>query len=1434
MIRENENTPMYPENILKQVDTVQRSKRSRDQKFALLVGAAVLAVMMLVAMFIESQLNLFSYTFRFALTLLTLAATVVCAWKLWSRAKQNNERVVSAAKDIDAQHPSFEQRVSTLTSCREEQLAKNRLVHPAMMNRLTEETVTIHQRVEPKPIVSYQIYKLPLMCLAGAALILVGLFVWDAPKTLVQLGRFCAPWSNLSTTNVTADQADHVAARNEPLKLTASLGGRPVNEVMFLSKNLDGSEPSTTRLWPSTKDHTVASLRQSKAVDSFDYRFRAGDGQTDWHRVIVADRPKIEDLTMRIVPPEYTGKSTQTFQRLPKKLRVVAGSRLEVEVKPKLGIRNARLVMGKTDWAPMERASDGRYEGAVDLRQPVKFKVQLTEMHGLVNRRAPGCELKVVADAAPKVKILKPTKTTVLLPDETIDIHFKATDDHGIKKMALRVYLQREGEAQPALHEVAIPIDSQGNNRKIRDSVKLDLDQFNLKDGDTIRYEIRASDNFRPLEDLADQTETEIHPMKDVELGQDQTRRDANNVAAASAPSNNQAPTSSTAQGNSQAASSANASAGEKSANASAAEKSANASTAKPSAANSNAVAESNSSPASESKDEQPPANQTAAASSEDSTPDTAAKENSVQPATPERADAAKDSGSSAIAKSDPSMEQDKPANATPSSASTSSATASSSAAAKDNASPSQSSQSSQSSQGNQSQQASSPKKSSPQKSSDSSSSSQAEKKLATNKQEQPDSAKDDEDPTPSTEDPVEMANSSPDDGGGQSSSSGQQKIKVDKYAGGFTSEHRQQLEIAVSPILELLKESLTSAGKSVRKVMADPTTGPSTDAALSSAADDLGVVSESVFELNEKTRNTPYVFVGLRLESIRLADVAPATEEVQKAIDAQDGTRLEHSRTAWNHISRALASLEKLEEKYEQVKRDLKRAEDILNFKKMHRIFVEKSLKMLNPKGSTINGQSRKGAEYDLDEEYLKRLKEVMEMRRDMMAELARILDDDPQLLRRYMNQMNKRASTIRDQLTFVARDQEDLSLRVAQWSDASQKPVELAKHQTGALADHLAELEEVFNRYADVQNEFISWLPLVEGGHKGDVAEAVAKFKAAGSGLTEILADVQAIFVAGVTQPDASRQIDPLLSKSTKVEKKLATVAKSLRQLNSESSDPEIVNNTARRFPELQKVQRDMQLWAGKLELLKEGLVHESYSVDQENRRDQLLEFTVKIASLESQLVAALRSEDGQLPDGVAKKTKELQKLLDSEIPGSQLLAAQSLLDAKAARSKLEQQEITDDFTKAEKKFDEILQAIADELDKLPPADPIAALLRDPTLDEILLQLEREQDFLELLGLSARPTNLQIMSSWPRMQNMRRLSNAAYRNALARTRVKTELKKRKRAKDNWRWNLLVSELGEDMLQGDNKIPPERYRSAIEQYTDQISKLKNGQEESD
>jgi hypothetical protein len=1473
MIKQNANPSttkgsdqVVPSEILRQVKQVRRSSQSRDRRYAWLVAASVLAITMLFAMMIEARLNLFSHALRFALTMFSLAATAVCGWILWQRGRRENERLVSAAKAVDSTFPVLEQRVSTLTSCEEDRLKSNRLAHPAMLNRLAIETSEIHQDVETRPIVSQKKLGRPVKMLAVAALALLAMFIWDAPKTLVQFGRFWAPWSTMSVTGVESVEQDSVVARHEPLRLTASLSGRKVTEVDFYSRGLEDGEVSETRLWTSSKDPSIANFRQSKAVESFDYRFRAGDGQTEWHRVTVADRPRITDLEMRIVPPAYTGKATQTFNRLPKKLRVVAGSRLEMQVTPKDEVRTARLVMGKTDWLPMDVAANGAYDASMELRSPVSFEVQLTELHGLTNRRPPRCSLQVVADQAPKVKILKPTKTAVLLPDETIDIHFKASDDHGIQEMALRVYTQREGEDEPTVHEVPISISNEKNPRKIRGSVALDLAQFDLKDGDTIRYEIRASDNYRPLENLVEPFE--FQPMEGVELVQSDAAEKptiqaeaARDVRSKSTEQKDLAESNDLSQPSKSSDQTANAQMAQSN---STAQQNSSQQNNNPNATNDNNNQDNNASANSVAQNaaaqsnagNNSSGNQAANQSSQQARPGSA-NESSAEVAQAEKP--ADDQSAEMKAEDNPASMENKiqsERNESEQLAEADNENTDESNAVASNRSPSSSGSQNQSNSGsNQSRQANNSKQASQSASSSGSQSgSSASSKMASNQAEdkQPDKDEsetqtDDEPNMPPKSDPVQMATRSLDIDRGQSSSSGQRQIKVDQYAGGFSSDQRYKLEIAISPTLELLKTSLMTAGKEVQRVMnptkEDETSGDSETEMLQSAASEMKVASEAVIELNQKTRNTPYAFVGLRLESIRTADVAPAWDDLRNAIDTEGEPRLNHSSSAWNHINHALATLAKLEEKYEQVKRELKKADDIQRFKKMHRVFIENSLAMLNPKNLKLNGQDRKAAEFDLDEEYLERLKEVLQMRQDMMAELARILADDPQLLRRYMNQMNSRNFTIRDQLTLIARDQEELSQQVIVWEEASKNPKELAVHVIGETEMHLSEIQELANRLGDLQDEFVSWLPLEDDVKKGEAAETLAHFKAAGNGLTELVADVGAILAMRGPQPGANRQIEPLLAKATDVDKQLAAVNRSLQRMVKDVSDPELANNAARRLPKLQVLRRDVEQWAGKLELLGEGSINEVYAVDQEKRRDQLLQYSIKIASLDSQLAAALQNQDGELPEDVAAKSKELQELLDVEIPADQLVAAQTLSDGDATPAMNEQVKITEKFDRAEDLFDEILQTIADELDKLPVEDPIASLLRDPTLDEILAQLENELDFLEELGLSNRPSNLQIIGDWmnPSMlrqlmgqqQRMRNLSNQAWRNALARARVKENAKKRKPklAKDDRRWNLLVSQLDENMLQGDKKVPPERYRSAIDQYFEKISKLKSNQD---
>src|SRR5690606_19925199 len=155
-----------------------------------------------------------------------------------------------------------------------------------------------------------------------------------------------------------------------------------------------------------------------------------------------------------------------------------------------------------------------------------------------------------------------------------------------------------------------------------------------------------------------------------------------------------------------------------------------------------------------------------------------------------------------------------------------------------------------------------------------------------------------------------------------------------------------------------------------------------------------------------------------------------------------------------------------------------------------------------------------------------------------------------------------------------------------------------------------------------------------------------------------------------------------------------------------------------------------------------------------------------------------------------------------------------------------------------KAEQAYDEMIQLAIQEMDKLPVQDPGSNLRDDPTLDELLAQLEQEQPIAELLGIPPRPTNLRLVDEWllrarklamsarsrqwmqQQMQRDNRMSqwqlDQAYRRAIARALKEAKSTKkiaRPKATKLSDWNRLVSELDKDVGQGRDKAPPEQYR---------------------
>ena len=101
-----------------------------------------------------------------------------------------------------------------------------------------------------------------------------------------------------------------------------------------------------------------------------------------------------------------------------------------------------------------------------------------------------------------------------------------------------------------------------------------------------------------------------------------------------------------------------------------------------------------------------------------------------------------------------------------------------------------------------------------------------------------------------------------------------------------------------------------------------------------------------------------------------------------------------------------------------------------------------------------------------------------------------------------------------------------------------------------------------------------------------------------------------------------------------------------------------------------------------------------------------------------------------------------------------------------------------------------------------------------KDEPVDELKTRFEnaRPEDRPDLAIEIARPTNRR----WPgQLTNPSALSDAA----------RQQLAKRVAGDD---WNVLVSKLENELLQGRGNMAPEAYRRAIEQYFDEISRAKS------
>jgi hypothetical protein len=665
----------------------------------------------------------------------------------------------------------------------------------------------------------------------------------------------------------------------------------------------------------------------------------------------------------------------------------------------------------------------------------------------------------------------------------------------------------------------------------------------------------------------------------------------------------------------------------------------------------------------------------------------------------------------------------------------------------------------------------------------------------------------------------------------GQCSACQPMKIVVDQWSRSFEGQMRDKLEIAIDPVLKLLDGLLGKAQQLTEGALAAGRSAEGLSQKQSQPMQDareaLRQADTAVSDLKKVCHDTPYAFISLQVDDIRDTHISPARKDLANVVLESsslksDITNLEQGAF---QIKRARDRLADLTKTYEAVKRDNKLADAMQRLAKMHQIFLEDTQAMLGSSKPTLNPQERKIAE--VSDEYAEKLRKLLEEQKKIVAELAKILAEDSRLLRRFMALQELDGTTLRDQMTLLAERQQALARQATQWNGAGDKDRPMFLNTL--LISQSAEQNDVSALTSKLMENMVTWAPMDVPVDKEPIA-----------GCRNLAAE------AARLSAEASRQTTP-----GTIHASLASASNALEQLRQlqaalpgldwiTESKEKVSVFEANRLNDTAELITRQSGWIKKMEAIQGGDYAQAAEVDQHRL---MLDTTTLSEKLDGTGQAV-----GNLSKEIKAKADELNGTMHRQILPEESGATAALGRKTVPEAAGHQAEATNAFARGEKQFDDLLHLIIAKLDAEPPPTEVG---QNKSLEELLAQLQDEQKACEKLGIPCRPINVSVLKDWLKpgscsnpgdaqaraaeaqarqaKQKAEQMGDKARRLALKQVEELPPAEHARAAKTGPKppptsWNTLVSQLGDEIRQSRDNVPPEQYRQAIEQYFSTIS----------
>ena len=442
---------------------------------------------------------------------------------------------------IDRSFPELQERVSSTVELAMLPAEQQGLASEFMKQRLRQETDRRLAKVDLWDCLSLSSMAVALAAGLVTAVLAAAPFLFYSGGYGLLWQRLLTPWQNLdSAANLTfvVEQGDRTVPRGDDFAILARpqwryAEGTPPRQIRLQWTDQRGQATSREMSFDARLGAYVGKIPQ--VVSPLTYSLSSRGAQSRRYRVDVADRPRLVDVRLEIVPPAYTQHQPTVHEGAVGTMRAIQGSRLKATLTFEYPIASAqwnwstsRVSRGTIDARAQARAeqaiqtgksaasetaasgnapSDERpteIQGVVSAHgrsvqmetfadQSDTFTFSALSSAGLTNTDEPQRMIQVIPDRAPRIEISGSQEPQKVRPDEIVPIQLLADDDFGVTELQIVVEHLTAGKENPIIHTWTSTKTGPGV-RRVDDVFELHLAPLALKQGDILGFRAVARD----------------------------------------------------------------------------------------------------------------------------------------------------------------------------------------------------------------------------------------------------------------------------------------------------------------------------------------------------------------------------------------------------------------------------------------------------------------------------------------------------------------------------------------------------------------------------------------------------------------------------------------------------------------------------------------------------------------------------------------------------------------------------------------------------------------------------------------------------------------------------------------------------------------------------------------------------------------------------